>query len=201
MDLTTFVVDDDEAAGQSLTFLLRTSSIRARAYSSALDFLAQLQPDHRGCVVTDVRMPVMDGIALVERLRELACPMPVIVITGHADVQLAVSAMKAGAAEFIEKPYQIDEMLTAVRRCLDSAQDHDHRKAEKDTIGQRIESLTERESQVFAAVAEGRSNKEVALALQISPRTVEIHRANVMAKMQAASLSDLVRMMLTARAA
>jgi two-component system response regulator FixJ len=201
MDLTTFVVDDDEAAGQSLTFLLRTSSIRARAFPSATAFLEQLHPDHRGCVVTDVRMPVMDGIALVERLRELACPMPVIVITGHADVQLAVNAMKAGAAEFIEKPYQIDEMLTAVRRCLDTAQDHDERKTEKDTIGQRIESLTERESQVFAAVAEGRSNKEVALALQISPRTVEIHRANVMAKMQAASLSDLVRMMLTARAA
>jgi len=201
MDLTTFVVDDDEAAGQSLTFLLRTSSIRARAFPSALDFLEQLQPDHRGCVVTDVRMPLMDGIALVEKLREMACPMPVIVITGHADVQLAVSAMKAGAAEFIEKPYQIDEMLTAVRRCLESAQDHDHRKAEKDTIEQRIESLTERESQVFAAVAEGRSNKEVGLALRISPRTVEIHRANVMTKMQAASLSDLVRMMLTARAA
>jgi len=201
MDLTTFVVDDDEAAGQSLTFLLRTSSIRARAFPSALDFLEQLQPDHRGCVVTDVRMPLMDGIALVEKLREMACPMPVIVITGHADVQLAVSAMKAGAAEFIEKPYQIDEMLTAVRRCLESAQDHDHRKAEKDTIEQRIESLTERESQVFAAVAEGRSNKEVGLSLRISPRTVEIHRANVMTKMQAASLSDLVRMMLTARAA
>ena len=201
MDLTTFVVDDDEAAGRSLTFLLRTSSIRARAFPSAIDFLEQLQPDHRGCVITDVRMPVMDGIALVEKLREMACPMPVIVITGHADVKLAVSAMKAGAAEFIEKPYQIDEMLTAVRRCLESAQHSDHRQSQKDTIERRIESLTERESQVFAAVAEGRSNKEVGLALQISPRTVEIHRANVMAKMQAASLSDLVRMMLTARAA
>jgi two-component system response regulator FixJ len=201
MDQTTFVVDDDVSAAQSLVFLLRTSSIRARAFPSAIAFLEQFDVEQRGCVVTDVRMPDMDGIALVGKLRELGSLLPVIVVTGHADVPLAVSAMKAGASDFIEKPYEAGVMLAAVRRCLESAEGADQKHAQKIAVDRRIQSLTERERQVFAAVADGRSNKEVALSLQISPRTVEIHRANVMSKMEADSLSELVRMMLTSRAA
>ena len=201
MDLTTFVVDDDASAAQALTFMLRTSSIRSRAFPSATAFLEQFDPAVRGCVITDVRMPGMDGIALVKELRALGSPMPVIVVTGHADVPLAVSAMKAGAVEFIEKPYESAVMLAAVRRCLASAEDADQKLSQKTIIERRIQSLTDRERQVFAAVAEGQSNKEVGLSLKISPRTVEIHRANVMTKMEAESLSDLVRMMLTSRAA
>ena len=201
MDLTSYVIDDDEAAQQSLTFLFRTESIRSRGFPSALSFLAQLQPEQRGCIVTDVRMPEMDGITLVNRLRELGCRMPVIVITGHADVPLAVAAMKAGAVDFIEKPFESDVILAAVRRCLEAARDLTGKQTEADLIERRIGSLTEREHQVLSAVVDGLSNKEVGLMLGISPRTVEIHRANVMSKMGAESLSALVRMILIGRAA
>ncbi|MDO9338310.1 MAG: response regulator FixJ [Caulobacter sp.] len=201
MDHTVFVVDDDEAARKSLTFLLRTEGVRSRAFESGPAFLEQLEPGQRGCVVTDVRMPEMDGITLVRKLKERDCRMPVIVITGHADVPLAVQAMKAGVADFIEKPFESDTILNAVRRCLEASRSLSVQESHRQIIESRMASLTERERQVFEAVAEGRSNKEIALSLSISPRTVEIYRANVMAKMQAESLSELVKMSLTARAA
>ncbi len=143
----------------------------------------------------------MDGITLVRKLRELDCRMPIIVITGHADVPLAVQAMKAGVSDFIEKPFESDTILLAVRRCLEASRSSLLQESHREIVESRLASLTERERQVFEAVAEGHSNKEVALALSISPRTVEIYRANVMAKMQADSLSALVKMMLTAKAA
>ncbi len=201
VDLTVFVIDDDEAARKSLTFMLRTEGLMARAYGSASAFLAQLAPDHRGCVVTDVRMPDMDGIALARRLRDMNCPMPIIVVTGHADVPLAIQAMRVGVADFIEKPFESDLILQSVRRCLEAARAGSDQHSKRVLVERRIATLTEREKQVFDAVAQGLSNKEVALALTISPRTVEIHRANVMAKMQAENLSDLVRMHLTGHAA
>ncbi|RYF95780.1 MAG: response regulator [Caulobacteraceae bacterium] len=195
------MVDDDEAARKSLTFLLRTEGVRSRAFESGPAFIEQLVPGQRGCVVTDVRMPEMDGITLVRKLKERDCRMPVIVITGHADVPLAVQAMKAGVADFIEKPFESDTILHAVRRCLEVSRSLSVQESHRQIIESRMASLTERERQVFEAVAEGRSNKEIALSLSISPRTVEIYRANVMAKMQAESLSELVKMSLTARAA
>jgi two-component system response regulator FixJ len=201
MDLTTYVVDDDEASGQSLVFLLRAESIRARAFTSAAAFLQQLGPEHRGCVVTDVRMPGMDGIELMEQLAEIGCSMPVIVITGHADVPLAIKAMRAGAADFIEKPFAGDVILQAVRRCLEASADLGARQSQHAQIDQRKQSLTSREREVYAAIVEGLSNKEIGLTLGISPRTVEIHRANVMAKMGAKKLSELVRMALMSQAA
>lgn len=201
MDLTTYVVDDDEASGQSLVFLLRAGSIRARAFTSAAAFLQQLDAEHRGCIVTDVRMPGMDGIELMEQLAEIGCTMPVIVITGHADVPLAVKAMRAGAADFIEKPFAGDVILHAVRRCLEASEDFSARQSQRAQIDQRKRALTGRESEVYAAIVEGLSNKEIGLTLGISPRTVEIHRANVMAKMEAKSLSELVRMALISQAA
>jgi two-component system response regulator FixJ len=201
LDLTVFIVDDDQAARESLTFLLRTEGLMCRAYASALAFLHQLQPDQQGCIITDVRMPDMDGIALVNRLREIGCRVPIIVITGHADVPLAVQAMKAGVSDFIEKPFESDAILAAVRRCLELSRKSEVEESLRTVVERRLATLTERELQVCGAVVEGLSNKEVALSLAISPRTVEIYRANVMAKMQAGSLSELVRMLLQSKAA
>ena len=146
-------------------------------------------------------MAELDGITLVRKLQERDCRMPIIVITGHADVPLAVQAMKAGVSDFIEKPFESDVILLAVRRCLEASRRSRLQQSHREIIELRLASLTERERQVFEAVAGGASNKEVALSLSISPRTVEIYRANVMSKMQAESLSDLVQMMLTTRAA
>lgn len=143
----------------------------------------------------------MDGIALVDALRELGCRVPVIVITGHADVPLAVKAMKAGVTDFIEKPFESDTILRAVRLALELSVRTGVEDSRRELIDQRIAQLTERERQVCGAIVEGFSNKEVAASLDISPRTVEIYRSNVMSKMQADSLSDLVRMMLAANAA
>jgi two-component system, LuxR family, response regulator FixJ len=201
LDHTVFVVDDDESARKSLTFLLRTDGLRSRAFGSAPAFLEQLTADQRGCVVTDVRMPQMDGIALFRRLRELDCRMPVIVITGHAEVPMAVQAMKAGACDFIEKPFESEVILQAVRRCLEKSRSLCTVDANRAAIEERLASLTMREHQVFMAVAAGKSNKDVALELKISPRTVEAHRSRMMSKMQAASVSDLVQMKLTAATA
>ena len=196
MNLTAFIVDDDQAARDSLLFLLRSEGITSRAYKSAVDFLAQLEPEHRGCVVTDVRMPGMDGMQLIARLKEVGCHIPTIVITGHADVPLAVQAMRAGVTDFIEKPFDADAMLAAVRRAFELTQKADARESQLQTVVRRMQTLTERERQVCEAVAAGAPNKLIAAQLAISARTVEIYRANVMAKMQAESLSRLVRMML-----
>ena len=151
--------------------------------------------------MTDVRMPEMDGISLVHKLREIGCRIPIVVITGHADVALAVQAMKAGVSDFIEKPFESDTILAAVRRCLETSLSSEFQESLRAGVERRRATLTEREAQVCAAVVEGLSNKEAALALNISPRTVEIYRANVMAKMQAGSLSELVRMFLRSDAA
>lgn len=201
MERTVFVIDDDQAARESLTFLLRTEGITCRAYGSAAAFLQQLQPIQQGCIVTDVRMPGMDGISLVHRLHEIGCRMPIVVITGHADVPLAVQAMKAGVADFIEKPFESDTILAAIRRCLELSRQSEVQETQRTIIERRRASLTGREGQVCVAIVDGLSNKEAALSLNISPRTVEIYRANVMAKMQAGSVSELVRMLLMSNAA
>jgi len=198
---TVFVIDDDEPARESLTFLLRAEGMSARSFVGPRSFLAELHPDHQGCVVTDIRMPEMDGVQLIRALNERGSSLPVIVVTGHADVPLAVECMKAGVIDFIEKPYEAHAMLRAVRAALDKAHARDRHDTRMAAIERRRGTLTERERQVLDLVVEGRSNKEVAHSLGISPRTVEIYRANVMSKMQAESLSDLVRMSLTNHAA
>ena len=200
VELTVFVIDDDEGARESLTFLMRTEGLTCRGYASASAFLNQLRPEHQGCIVTDVRMPEMDGIALVHHLRDRGCRIPVVVITGHADVPLAVKAMKAGVSDFIEKPFESNTILTAVRHGLEQAHETGVNQSRRATVERRMASLTERERQVFAALFEGQSNKEIAISLDISPRPVEIYRANVMSKMQADSLSSLVKMMIVAKA-
>lgn len=192
------VIDDDEAVRDSLAFLLRSAKVEAKVYESATLFLKALPGIKAGCVITDVRMPEITGIDLLRRLRELKSALPVIVITGHGDVPLAVEAMKIGAADFIEKPFDDDVLLAAVRSALNQ-QEHDNQKsAERSEINDRLASLSNRERQVLDGLVAGHANKVIAFDLGISPRTVEIYRANVMTKMTAASLSDLVRMALMA---
>jgi two-component system response regulator FixJ len=200
-DRTVFVVDDDEAALDSLVVLLRSEGLNPRGFRSAEAFLASLTPEARGCVVSDVRMPGMDGVQLLKTLKAMGCMLPVIVITGHADVTVAVQAMKAGAADFVEKPFESELILRLVRACLEENDEALDASARSMRIRRRIDSLTTRERQVLDLIIDGSSNKQVAAHLAISPRTVEIYRANVMSKMRADSLSELVRMTLAAGAA
>lgn len=190
------VVDDDEAMRDSMAFLLRAENFQVQTYADAADFLTALPQIKVGCVVTDVRMPGMSGIELLQRLRELKVSLPVIVVSGHGDVPLAVEAMKTGALDFIEKPFDDDVFLRAVRTALSAQAVDSQRQAQKATINSRLESLSNREREVLEGLVAGHPNKTIAYDLGISPRTVEIYRANVMEKMQARSLSDLVRMAL-----
>ena len=190
------VVDDDEAMRDSMAFLLRAENFQVQTYADAADFLTALPQIKVGCVVTDVRMPGMSGIELLQRLRELKVSLPVIVVSGHGDVPLAVEAMKTGALDFIEKPFDDDVILRAVRLALSAQAVDSQRQAQKATINSRLESLSNREREVLEGLVAGHPNKTIAYDLGISPRTVEIYRANVMEKMQARSLSDLVRMAL-----
>jgi len=190
------VIDDDEGLRESLAFLLRSAELEVRSFDSAKVFLEKLPDAVPGCVVTDVRMPDMSGIELLRRLKELKIGVPVIVITGHGDIALAVEAMKMGAADFFEKPFDDDLLLASVRAALRQQADQTKRGAERAEIEHRIATLSPREKDVLAGLIEGRANKQIAFDLGISPRTVEIYRANLMNKMKADSLSDLVRMAL-----
>ena len=181
----------------SMAFLLRSAQIEVEVYESAVAFLGKAA-GAAGCVVTDVRMPEMSGIELMRRLKELGNKLPVIVMTGHGDVPLAVEAMKAGAVDFIEKPFNEATMLTAVRAALARGEAVGKRDAERAEIEQRLNGLSGREHEVLLGLVRGHPNKIIAHDLGISPRTVEIYRANVMTKMDAPSLSDLVRMALVA---
>jgi two-component system response regulator FixJ len=190
------VVDDDDAMRHSLLFLLECDGIEARAYESALAFLERLPSMERGCIVTDIRMPGMSGLELVARLKEQGVTDPVIVITGHGDVPLAVEAMKAGVSDFLEKPFDDQQLLSAVRRALDAGRSIAAEEAERREIEERIAALSGREHEVLDGLVAGKPNKIIAFDLGISARTVEIYRANVMSKMAAKSLSELVRMTL-----
>jgi two-component system response regulator FixJ len=192
------VIDDDEAARQSLAFLLRAHAIEVWTYESATVFLNAAPGLQSGCIITDVRMPDISGIDLLRRLKELKVFLPAIVITGHGDVPLAVEAMKLGAADFLEKPFDDEAMLAAVRSALRRGDDERHRETQRAEINERLASLSNRERDVLNGLVVGQANKQIAFELGISPRTVEIYRANLMAKIQARSLSELVRMALTA---
>ena len=194
------VVDDDLAVRQSLSFLLASDGLPVRLHESASAFLESVKEAPAGCIVTDVRMPGIDGIELLRRLRERGFALPVIVMTGHADVPLAVEAMKEGAVDFVEKPFDDDLFLAAVRAALSRQAQSVEQDSQTSEIRARIDALSEREAQVLDGLVAGKANKVIAYDLGISPRTVEIYRANVMSKMQAGSLSDLVRMALMAGA-
>ncbi len=198
------VIDDDEALRDSLTFLLRTAGLEVRTHASASAFLdalpgaGLLAGTDLGCLVSDVRMPGMSGIDLLRRLKELGISVPVIVVTGHGDVPLAVEAMKFGAVDFLEKPFDDEILLASVRSALRQRAGDVKRQSERAEIDSRLAALSPRERDVLDGLVAGRANKQIAFDLGISPRTVEIYRANLMDKMKAGSLSDLVRMALFA---
>ncbi len=193
---TVHVIDDDEALRDSLTFLLRAAKIDVETHSSAVAFLDALPGIRLSCVITDVRMPGLSGIDLLRRLKELNIAVPVIVITGHSDVPLAVEAMKSGAIDFLEKPFDDEVLLASVRSALKFREGEEKRHTERAEIENRLAALSNRERDVLGGLVAGRANKQIAFDLGISPRTVEIYRANLMDKMRAGSLSDLVRMAL-----
>ena len=190
------VIDDDDAIRQSLAFLLSTAKIEVKTHPSAAAFLEALPGLKPGCIITDVRMPGISGIELVRRLKELNVGAPVIVITGHGDVPLAVEAMKIGAADFLEKPFDDEVLLASVRSALKVQDAETKRRSERGDVESRLATLSSRERDVLGGLVAGRANKQIAYDLGISPRTVEIYRANLMNKMQAGSLSELVRMAL-----
>ena len=199
-DAVIHLIDDDEHVRQAVAFLLGTAGFAVRVHESAIRFLENLKGLQPGCIVSDVRMPGMDGVELQRKLKEMGVDMPMIIMTGHADVALAVSAMKAGAVDFIEKPFDDDLLITSVRTALARFEQSDREGAEVTHIRSRLEALSPRENQVLEGLLAGHPNKTIAYDLDLSPRTVEVHRANLMAKMGAKSLSDLVRMtMLTRR--
>jgi two-component system, LuxR family, response regulator FixJ len=187
------VIDDDEAIRESLTFLLESADFKARTYDSANAFLRDLPPDAQGCIVTDIRMPGISGIELLRHLKTMGVTLPVLVMTGHADVPLAVEAMKFGAVDFLEKPFDDDGFLSTIRSALSRREHDSRREAERSEVESRLTALSGRERQVLEGLIAGFPNKTIAYDLGISARTVEIYRANVMTKMQAKSLSDLVR--------
>lgn len=192
MSAVIHVVDDDDAMRGSVAFLLEAEGLACKTYEDGPALLERAGDLEPGCIITDIRMPGMNGLDLIAALRQRGVAHPVIVLTGHADVALAVQAMKAGVADFLEKPFDDGALVRAVRAALAQGQSlHD-----RAILQARVAQLTARERDVFDAVVAGESNKAAALRLGISPRTVEIYRANVMAKMQANSLSDLVRMAL-----
>jgi len=190
------VIDDDEAIRQSLAFLLQAAKLEVKTYSSAMAFLDALPDTTASCVITDVRMPGMSGVDLLRRLKELKIGVPVIVITGHGDVALAVEAMKVGAVDFLEKPFDDDVLLASVQSALKRQDGETKRHIERLEIEGRLAGLSNRERDVLGGLVTGRANKQIAFDLGISPRTVEIYRANLMNKMKAGSLSDLVRIAL-----
>lgn len=191
------VIDDDDSARKSLAFLLSTAGVPTETYSRANEFLA-VASEVAGVVITDVRMPEMDGMELVRRLAELGCGLPVIVMTGHGDVPLAVEAMKAGVSDFIEKPYDDEVMLHAINAALSQHREGQSRDEQQVEYRRRIETLSPRERQVMDGLVAGKASKVIARELDISPRTVEVYRAHVMGKTQAQSLSELVRMAMLA---
>ena len=195
---TIYVIDDDDAVRQSLEFMLKAAGIKARSFESAKAFMAVLPEISSGCVVTDVRMPDITGIDLLRHVKKSNPDLPVIVITGHGDISLAVEAMKIGATDFLEKPFDGQQLLTAVRSALTQDADTGKRKAELADIQEKLAALSNRERQVLEGLVAGSANKNIAFDLGISPRTVEIYRANLMTKMAANSLSDLVRMAMMA---
>jgi two-component system response regulator FixJ len=196
--LIVHIVDDDAAIRSALSFLLKTEGLPTKVYASAEEFLDSVSPTTRGCLVLDVRMPGLSGLDLQQLLREKQLTLPLIIMTGYADVPMAVQAMKAGAVDFIEKPFENDRLLGLVHLCLKQSERAQSEQLLQEEVVQRIGRLTKREREVMDMLVEGLQNRVIASKLGISPRTVEIHRAHMMEKLEAHSLSDVVRIALKA---
>lgn len=195
-----YVIDDDPAMRDSLEFLLGAADFKVTVFESGLSFLAALPATEFGCILSDVRMPGIDGINLLKQLKADRSRLPVLIMTGHGDVPLAVEAMKLGALDFIEKPFEDDRLIGMIEAALREAQEGARSEAVEQDIAARIDSLSPRERQVMDGLVAGLSNKVIAREFDISPRTIEVYRANVMTKMQASSLSELVRLAMRAGA-
>ena len=194
-----FVVDDDEAVRLSTEMLIRSMGLHVESFESAAEFLEDFDPQQPGCVILDIRMPGMSGLELQEHLNEIKAAIPVVFVTGHGDVPMAVKAMKAGAIDFIQKPFRDQELIDRVHAALDQDSEEREESEVRASTQKQVDLLTTRELEVMGLVVDGRANKEIAFDLGLSPRTVEIHRARVMSKMSAASLPDLVRKVLAWR--
>jgi FixJ family two-component response regulator len=193
---TIFVVDDDSAVRDALKLLLRSVGHAVETYASAQEFLDAYSEDRPGCLVLDIRMPGMSGLELQQRLNEKHSILPIIFITGHGDVPMAVEAMQAGAVDFIQKPFRDQDLIDRINQALEKDSSNRAALGERNDIRRRLETLTPREREVLDLVVHGKANKVIAGDLKLSQRTVEIHRARVMEKMQASSLAHLVRMVL-----
>jgi two-component system, LuxR family, response regulator FixJ len=194
---TIYVVDDDDGMRRALTLLLSTVGFNTQSYAKPSEFLANLKPEEPGCLVLDIRMPEMSGLELQQQLNRSGCMLPVIFITGHGDVPMAVQAMKAGAFEFIQKPFRDQDLLDQINHALRHDAESRQNLARRTEVQRRIETLTPRERQVMDLVVEGGANKVIAIDLGLSERTVEIHRAKVMEKMGARSVAHLVKLHMT----
>jgi len=193
-----YVIDDDAAMRDSLNFLLDAANFEVALFESATNFLEVLPRLDFGCVISDIRMPGIDGIELLRQMKLLDSRFPIVIITGHGDVPLAVEAMKLGAVDFLEKPFEDDRLIGIIEAAIRQNEPAAKDEAVTQDIAARIESLSPRERQVMDGLIAGRSNKMIARNYDISPRTIEVYRANVMTKMQAGSLSELVRLAMRA---
>jgi len=191
---TVYLVDDDEAIRRSASFMLKTSGYDVNSYASGADFLKNVKENEPGCILLDVRMPGMDGLEVQKALLERGCSFPVIVMTGHGDVNVAVQAMKAGAIDFIEKPFEKAALMSAMDEGFERIEQADRARVRRDEARVRLQTLTPRERDVLQGLVRGHPNKTIAYDLEISPRTVEIHRANLMSKLGVASLSEALRL-------
>ncbi len=190
---TVFIVDDDDEVRESLEDLVDSVGLSARTFANAPAFLADYSPEHVGCLLLDIRMPGMSGLELQQALRSKGSSLPVIFITGHGDIPMAVEAMRRGAVDFIEKPYRDQELLDRVNAAVEAGQRRQNERAEIEAIAQRSATLTPREREVMDLIVLGQANKVIAIDLGLSQRTVEVHRARVMEKMEVRSLAQLVR--------
>jgi FixJ family two-component response regulator len=195
---TVFIVDDDAPVRDSLSMLMKSVGLEAETFASAMEFLESYDADRPGCLVLDIRMPGMSGLELQDQLNTMHAIIPIIFITGHGDVPMAVSAIQHGAADFIQKPFRDQDLLDRINKALEQDQHNRETLLEIRGIEQRLASLTPREHEVMELIVEGRPNKVIAGDLDVSQRTVEIHRARVMEKMKASSLAHLVRMVMRA---
>lgn len=199
-DSTVFLVDDDDAVRDSVSLLMKSAGLRTREFASADEFLDAYGQDQRGCLLLDVRMPGMSGLELQKEMNRRNHTLPVVFISAHGDIPMAVEALRRGAVDFIQKPFDDEELLDTVRQALASSERRYAEESEREEIRRRVDSLTTREREVMSQVVQGKANKVIASDLGVSQRTVEIHRARVMEKMQASSLAQLVRMVLVAEA-
>ncbi len=193
---TVFLVDDDEAVRDSLGLLMKSVALKSQSFASADAFLAEFDPECPGCLVLDIRMPGMSGMELQQKLIEMRAILPIIFITGHGDIPMAVEAMQRGAVDFIPKPFRDHELLDRINKALADDQDNRSTLLKREEVEDRIKKLTPREKEVLDLVVQGKANKVMAGDLDVSQRTVEIHRARVMEKMKARSLAQLVRMVM-----